>query len=135
MSTLSDTIRGFQHLGLPVRDIEESIAFYSGLGFSVFSRHEFNENGGTTQVAFLDMNGFRLELYQPANGVAGDRPNGIIDHIALDVQDINTAYEEISRAGFTIVEGINELPLHAKGIKYFMILGPDNERVEFNQIL
>ncbi|WP_319415675.1 VOC family protein [Marispirochaeta aestuarii] len=135
MSTLSDTISGFQHLGLPVRDIEESIAFYRRLGFSVFRRHEFDENGATTQVAFLDMKAFRLELYQPAAGVANDRSTGTIDHIALDVQDIDTAHKAVQEAGFEIVEGINELPLHAKGIRYFMILGPDNERVEFNQIL
>lgn len=135
MSTITDNITGFQHLGLPVKDIERSISFYSGFGFTVSGRHELEECGGITKVAFLDINGFCLELYQPAPGVADNRTAGIIDHIALDVKDIDIAYKEITDAGFEVIEGINTLPLQAKGIKYFMIPGPDGERVEFNQIL
>ncbi|WP_319559112.1 VOC family protein [Marispirochaeta sp.] len=135
MSTLTDNITGFQHLGLPVKDIDQSISFYCGFGFSVSGRHELEEHGGITRVAFLDINGFCLELYQPAPGVADDRTTGIINHIALDVKDIDTVYEEINKAGFRVIEGINTLPLQANGIKFFMISGPDGERVEFNQKL
>ena len=58
MSSLTENITGFQHLGLPVKDIETSINFYSGFGFTVSSRFELNEKGGATKVAFLDLSGF-----------------------------------------------------------------------------
>ncbi|HEX2695842.1 MAG TPA: VOC family protein, partial [Acidobacteriota bacterium] len=58
------------------------------------------------------------------------------DHIALNVLDIGKAFDELKAAGLTIIEKEPVyLPFWEKGIKYFNVLGPDGERVEFAERL
>lgn len=35
MEKIAETINGLQHIGLPTNDLEKTVAFYEGLGFSV----------------------------------------------------------------------------------------------------
>ena len=129
-------ITGFQHLGVPVSNLEASIRFYERLGFRIEDRSELEESGGVTKVAFMEMSGFCIELYQPPEGVPATRNVGPIDHFAFDVRDIDEAFKELSEAGFSMIEEAPvALPLRAKGVKYFMVCGPDGERVEFNEIV
>ena len=63
---------------------------------------------------------------------------GAIDHIALNVTDVEKVYEAIVNDGsYTICDpekGIQFLPFY-NGVKFFTILGPNGEKVEFNQKL
>ena len=34
MEKIAETINGLQHIGLPTNDLEKTVAFYEGLGFS-----------------------------------------------------------------------------------------------------
>lgn len=80
-----------------------------------------------------------LEIYQmPEKELAEikNRKNGHIDHIAFDVENIDTAFRELKNAAFNIIE--NEpvfLLFWENGCRYFNILGPDGERLEFNQVI
>jgi lactoylglutathione lyase len=134
---LQDNITGFQHLGLPVSDIEKSKAFYALFGFTEVMYKELPANGETVKVAMLELNGFMLELYQLVDQELEEiksRTQGHIDHFALDVKDINSAFETIQKAGIETLENAPVfLPFWEKGVYYFNILGPDSERVEFNQ--
>ncbi len=134
---IAENLTGFQHLGLPVSDIEKSIEFYSSIGFKILSRFELQEDGGTTYVAFIDISGFCIELYQPAAGVDSGRGiTGPIDHLALNVKDINAAFSDVKAMGYIpLSDAPITLPLQADGVSYFVIAGPDGEKVEFNQIL
>ena len=64
------------------------------------------------------------------------RTDGRIDHIAFDVDDIEETYTLLKSEGYSIVE---DKPVYLafweKGCKYFNILGPGGERLEFCQIL
>jgi lactoylglutathione lyase len=117
-----------------------SVLFYEKLGFKSVMNSQFEiagEEGGL--VAMMQSGEVIVELYQlPAshlNEIAA-RKNGHIDHIAFDVEDIDACYEELKQNGFTPLE---EAPVFLafwqKGCKYFIILGPDGERLEFNQVL
>jgi lactoylglutathione lyase len=80
-----------------------------------------------------------IELYQlPERELSGikNRTDGHIDHIAFDVPDIDETFSTLKDAGYTILEETPVL-LHfwKNGCKYFNILGPDGERLEFNQVL
>ena len=67
----------------------------------------------------------------PAAGVSG-----AIDHIALDVSDIEAAYALVQGLGYPVVsQGIESMNVWENGVRYFTILGPNQERVEFNQYL
>jgi lactoylglutathione lyase len=64
------------------------------------------------------------------------RKDGHVDHIAFDVDDIDATFNTLKRASFTVLEDAPVfLSFWENGCKYFNILGPDGERLEFNQIL
>lgn len=137
---LQGNLQGVQHLGLPVTDLERSKAFYLNLGFTQTMRTDLAGQNEAIQVAMLQKDDLTIELYQLAGEerkqIAG-RQDGHIDHIAMNVLDIEKAYTEIAAAGFEILEENAPvfLPFWTHGVKFFTIRGPDGEKIEFNQIL
>ena len=70
-----------------------------------------------------------IETYE--NHIATLR-SGAIDHLAIDVKEIDQLYKEIKTAGFHILDdSVQYLPFWEKGVKFFTILGPNAEKVEF----
>ena len=134
---LEGNLQGLQHLGLPVTGIVRSKAFYTQLGFRPILETELPSDNGAIQVAFLSLNSFILELYQPVGAEWDDiraRHDGHIDHVALDVLDIDQAFAAISAAGLQPLEETPQfLPFWEKGIRYFNVRGPDGEKVEFSE--
>ena len=118
---------GLQHIGVPTNDIEKTIAFYTSLGFEVAHR---TENNGE-QVAFLKLGNLVIETYQNGKAVG---INGAVDHIAIDVTDVDEARRIADRMGLEVIEE-GQLPFWSNGVKYFTILGPNREKLEFNQYL
>ncbi len=128
---ISQIVTKIQHIGIPTNDIEKTVIFYESLGF---------ENAYTTvnktaneKVAFLRLENMLLEIYQ--NGQAVNK-SGAIDHIALDVVDIDAAFEIAQAGKYNLLDdSIQFLPFWENGVKFFTILGPNGEKVEFNQRL
>ncbi len=133
-------IRSLQHVGIPVTDIKRSEAFYQSLGFKNNMQANFqyavNEKG---TCIMMQLGSITLELYEmpePDNSEVRNRKNGHIDHIAFDVADINLTFQTLHTAGFYSIEAAPvKLDFWKSGCMYFNILGPDGERLEFNQIL
>ena len=133
-------INHIQHIGIPVSNIQKSIGFYEKFGFTNVMPSTFEiegEKGGI--VAMMKRGSIILELYQmPASYLTEitNRKDGHIDHIAFDVDDIELAFTTIKENHFTILEKEPVfLNFWNKGCKYFNILGPDGERLEFNEII
>jgi len=133
------TINHIQHIGIPVTNLKISVAFYKSLGFEDVMTSSFDYNGGKGTASMMKRDEMIIEIYQmPDSGLSEirNRKNGHIDHVAFDVNDIDTAFMELKRASFNIIENAPVyLPFWKNGCKYFNILGPDGERLEFNQIL
>ena len=127
---MENYITGIQHIGIPTGDIEATIAFYESLGF----KNIYETMNDKTRVVFLELKGLVIETYE-SDAPAGE--TGAIDHITLDVTDIDAVFELAKEKGYTLTEGggINFLPFWDKGIKYIMLEGPNKERVELTQIL
>lgn len=131
MKKLGDFALGLQHMGLPTNDLKATIAFYESLGFETVYQVK-NEAAGE-DVAFLRLKNLTIEAYE--NGRAAMR-SGAIDHIAIDVDDVEAAYRLAQEQGYQIVSnGVEFLPFWQNGVKFFILLGPNQERVEFNQYL
>ncbi len=133
-------INHIQHIGIPVSDIKISEAFYIKLGFKNIMAATFeseNEKGGI--VAMMERSGMIIELYQMHENQLSEirnRKNGHIDHFAFDVDDTQETYQLLKNNNFTIIESAPIfLNFWKKGCAYFNILGPDKERLEFNQII
>ena len=131
MKQLGEFALGLQHVGLPTNDLKATIAFYEGLGFETVYQVK-NEAAGE-DVAFLRLQGLTLEVYE--NGKAA-MESGAIDHLAIDVTDVEAACRLAQEQGYRIVSnGVEFLPFWQNGVKFFILLGPNQERVEFNQYL
>lgn len=126
-----DYMTGLQHVGIPAKDLEASLDFYIGLGFDLAYRTENRTTG--EPVAFLRYGNLELELCE-SRKPAGK--SGAIDHLALDVTNIDAVYDLLMKGGYAfLTDGIQELPFWEKGIRYCIIEGPDKERLEFCQRL
>lgn len=116
---------GIQHLGLPTENLEATLDFYHGLGFETVWT-----NGS---VAFLRLGTLTIETFK--RDVAA-KCNGAIDHVALNVKDIEAAWRDAQACGYETADTeINFLPFFDKGVRFFTIIGPNREKVEFNQYL
>ncbi len=136
---ISSLINHLQHIGIPVTDINNSEAFYNLLGFNKVMQSSFDEDGDTGTCIMMKNKTIIIELYQlPEHKLKEikDRKDGHIDHITFDVDDIDLVFASLKSAAFNVVEEKPVfLPFWTSGCKYFNILGPDGERLEFNQIL
>lgn len=129
MAEIKEHVTGLQHIGLPCADMAATEAFYTTLGFEL--AHSTVNDGG--RVCFFRLGGVCVEAYE-SRETAGRA--GAIDHIALDVDDIEKTWQAVSAAGFKPMESeIQALPFWEKGVRFFNILGPDSEKIEFSQIL
>ena len=136
--SVGGNLRGFQHLGLPVLNIDESKSWYSEhLGFEVIYETKLIEATEDINVAFLKLNDFVIEMYEISKYELEEiksRQHGHIDHIAFDVDDIEEVSKKLNKSGFkTIEENPKFLPLWKNGVRFLTILGPNNEKIEFNQ--
>ena len=123
---LTDYVVGYQHIGIPAKDMEETKKFYEAIGFR--SIYETTNNGGL--VRFFSCGDILIETYEK-DAVADVR--GAIDHVALAVNNIVAVAEEAEKQGFKVVEGPTFLPFWENGVKYICIEGPNKEIVEFLQ--
>lgn len=128
---IKDFCTGIQHVGIPTNDIKATIAFYEQLGFQV----AFQTINQGEPVAFLQLGNLVIETYENKSAVM---QAGAIDHIALDVKDIDTLYEVMKDKHFHLLDNrVNYLPFWGHGVKFFIIQGPNKEKSnsvkEFNK--
>ncbi len=111
-------IRTVNHVGVPVTDRKRAFAFYRDLlGLEVIPSMVDAEN-----IAWLRASdGTMVHVVEPP-GVRMAHP-----HCAYEVEDFDVALGELRRAGYEI-EGPGE---RHDGQRYFFVLDPDGNRVEF----
>lgn len=137
---LATMIKKLQHVGIPVSNIAVSEAFYSRLGFKNVMQSTFVIEGETGTCVMMKNNDVIIELYQMPDPFLHEittRNHGHIDHIAFDVEDIDKTFSLLKEASFHVLEDQPVLlsSFWNHGCKYFNILGPDGEKLEFNQIM
>jgi len=123
--------RKLDHIGLAVTDTEACKKWYCDvLGFEVIG-HFYT---GSTPVYFLKSGDTVYEIYEAE---LSEAVQGKIDHISFVSYDIEADYAYCMEQGYTIctdgIEGISTF--WEKGIRYFKLLTPTGEQVEFCQIL
>lgn len=122
-------INGVQHIGVPTKDMKASAEFYQALGFE----EAFGTVNDGSRVKFFRLNNLVMEVYESEDATMR---YGAIDHVALDVADIEETYKEVCAMGLnTLNDQIHFLPFWDNGVKFFTIEGPNKERIEFSQML
>lgn len=122
---LKNAPTGLAHLAIPARDFKTTVDFYRNLGFTPVVMHEFS--------CILENGSCRLEIYRRRTD---EKSAGAIDHLALVSEDIDAAYAEIAALGYPVVtNGIESNQMfEPKSNRFFIFLGPNNERIEFAQV-
>jgi lactoylglutathione lyase len=117
---------GLAHIGIMVKDMDASVNFYAGaLGFELTARQSM----GAAQLAFLNVSSCCIELVQAAD--YAPRPAGVVDHIAIEVEDIETLVCKLIEKGVNFLSDINTVNELLGGIRNVFFTGPDGERLEF----
>lgn len=123
---IKDFTTGVQHIGIPTNDINKTIEFYHALGFETALRTV----NGNEEVAFLLLHNLIIETYHTHQA---KMEYGAIDHIAIDVKNIEELFNVVKEAGtFKMLDQqVNGLPVWEHGVKFFTIEGSNKEKIEF----
>ncbi len=128
---LKKYLTGLCHIGIPTNDMEATIDFYKTIGFTI-ALDTINQEADE-RVVFFQLNNLVLESYQNNNAVM---KRGAVDHIAINVTDIESVYADILEKNLTMLDSeIRFLPFWEKGVRFFNIEGPNKEVIEFSQRL
>jgi len=125
-------IRKVEHIGVQVSDLDRSLDFYQRvLGFTLHRREKIPGIG--LEIALLRVGDSYVELlkYEDRPVPQGKAPLG---HFALQVDDIETVLEALSRNGVKIPGGTPQVVFDGQA-RIFFINGPDGEVVELFQYI
>lgn len=124
-------VRKLEHVGVMVKDLEKSIAFYReviGLELAGTLTH----TNGVIQLAFLsfpDAKETQVELIQGYNDQLPEE--GKVHHLAFTVDDIEAEWKRLKQLDIPFID--DEITTLPNGSKYFFFYGPDREWIEFFQ--
>lgn len=125
-------ITGVAHIGLYIKDVERSIRFYEDvLGFKMIQRFTSLEGN---LMAFVKSGNLIIELIQHVEWM--DRKDGLFDHIAMEVEDIEAVSAELKSKGIEFEDDIYfDKLVTDTGVKYQAFRGPDGEHLEIYQYM
>jgi len=99
-------LKGFEHVGITVKNIDKSLAFYVDLlGMELVVRRR-GRNGD--ELAFVDAKGAMLEMVCPATGALAAEDVAIgragVRHLTFNFVSVDEAYRKLEDAGIEMVE-------------------------------
>ncbi len=118
------------HIGIAYSDRDKTISFYKRFGF------ELLDDNVDSSILSLRYKNIIMKFFPVSEAEMAQLGDGYIDHVAFDVKDVDSAYNEVKSARIMVIEEAPvELPFWDKGIKYFNFRGPGNEKLELEQRL
>jgi lactoylglutathione lyase len=121
------------HAGLYVSNLERSIRFYAeAFGLEVAERFDFDGE----KLAFLRVGTARLELIESTQDAIvqpRSRPTGVVDHVALEVRDVDEILGQLRMRGVTLVDP-SPIVVASLSARIAFCLGPDGERIELFEL-
>jgi lactoylglutathione lyase len=122
-------MNGIAHIGVVVKDAEKTVDFYCRvLGCKVSGGFEDER----LKAVFLDSGSGILEILQYFKQENSDRKDGVVDHIAFSVDDMDKAIRILKENNVTMLFDEPKIVMGG-GKKIMFFLGPDGERLEFMQ--
>ena len=121
----------FQHLHLIVSDLEKSIAFFTDiLGATLETRKMYGSASGASLK--LGETNIVFRVNREGETMTGDStlPRFGYDHIGLQVDDVDSLYEELKEKGIHFVVP----PTDFEKLRIAFFKGPDNITIEILSI-
>jgi lactoylglutathione lyase len=118
------------HIGLRVSDLEQSLAFYTAVGYTVTGSVQGTASGSLTMLQLPGDPFVTIELvHDPARGTAGIGTG--INHLVIKVESMEAILADL--AAKRIVAEPPGLPGGADGPQTSWITDPDGYRIELVQ--
>ena len=127
-------INGLAHICVYTRDMSKSIVFYTDtLGFEVVHRTRLDSGFG---FAMVRRGSCIIELLEPEDvNKVKPRTGGVIDHVALEVKDINTVFAQLKAKNVSFTTPIINDPNLMGGVRIAFFKGPSGESFELFEYL
>ncbi|MGR9047838.1 VOC family protein [Halobacillus faecis] len=126
------------HIGIAVRNIEDSITFYTKiLGGTLIDRYRSEAQGVESEIAIIDIKGDRTELLMPTNNTTSPIARFIkqkgkgVHHIAYDVGDLDQALEELEKEGIRTLEWSLRTNKHGRRLIYLNPTDTEGTIIEY----
>jgi methylmalonyl-CoA epimerase len=119
---MQSQIKKIDHIGIAVENLDESLDFYQNLlGLSLTGVEEISDQKVTT--AFIRIMDTNIELLTPTDDESPirkflDKRGKGIHHIALEVDNIETALEELKKKGVALIDEKYRIGAHNKKIAF-----------------
>lgn len=123
-----------QHIGISVRDLDRSVAWYSGF-FGFVETKRFKKDELEISGAILQLGNMTLEVLAPFKPVSPSPPPASlveqlrktgVNHIALSVSDITSCFEKLSASGSAMMTPLIEG-------RFFFCADPDGTALEIRK--
>lgn len=117
------------HVGLMVKDIDASIAFYQNvIGMTLKGR--MTHTNGVMKLAFLGFENRDETELELIEGYNDNLPQeGKVHHFAVSTDDIEAEFDRVKGAGIKLME--DEITVLPNGFRYFFLLGPKEKWSSF----
>ncbi|MGD0551924.1 MAG: VOC family protein [Sedimentisphaerales bacterium] len=127
-------IKGLAHICVYTRDMSKSLVFYTDtLGFELVHRTRLDSGFG---FAMVRRGSCIIELLEPEDvNKVKPRTGGVIDHVALEVKDINTVFAKFKAKGVSFTTPIIDDPNLMGGVRIAFFKGPSGESFELFEYL
>lgn len=123
-------MRKLEHIGVMVKDMDESIRFYTEVIGMKLDRRVALDNG--TELSFLTFPGQEsVEVELIGRFDDSLTADGIVNHIAFTVDDIDAEVARLKSLGVKMID--NEPRSILNGIKIAFFYGPSGEKLELFQ--
>ncbi|MGG3571211.1 VOC family protein [Bacillus gobiensis] len=126
------------HIGIAVRNIENSIHFYENvLTGKLIDRYISEATGVESEVAIMKVGGERIELLAPTNNTTSPIARFIrqkgkgVHHIAYRVDDLHAAIDELKKQGIRTLEDTLRINKHGRRLIYLNPADTEGTIIEY----
>ncbi|ALC82146.1 MULTISPECIES: VOC family protein [Bacillus] len=126
------------HIGIAVRNIENSIHFYENvLTGKLIDRYISEATGVESEVAIMEVGGERIELLAPTNNTTSPIARFIrqkgkgVHHIAYRVDDLHAAIDELKKQGIRTLEDTLRINKHGRRLIYLNPADTEGTIIEY----
>ncbi|MBP1967930.1 methylmalonyl-CoA/ethylmalonyl-CoA epimerase [Virgibacillus natechei] len=126
------------HIGIAVRNLEESINFYENiLGAKLIDRYRSESKGVESEIATMEINGNRTELLSPTNNTTSPIARFLkqkgkgVHHIAYYVNDLDEALEDLKHKGIRTLEETLRINQHGRRLIYLNPADTEGTIIEY----
>ena len=131
MSMLEPIGKGNKYIKVTTTNLQKTMKFYLDLGFETILR-TFNKKANE-QVAYLQFKDIVIKTNENLNA------NGklvAIDYISINSSDIEKTFKNCKNRGYDLIDDeIQYLSFGESRVRFFIVKGPSEERIEFYQKL